>query len=29
VQEIEASTPETLLDNVQTFVAGVRAALDN
>jgi tryptophan synthase alpha chain len=29
VQEIEASTPETMLDNVKTFVAGVRAALDN
>lgn len=28
VQEIEASTPETLLDNVGNFVAGVRAALD-
>lgn len=29
VQEIEQSTPETMLDNVKTFVAGVRAALDN
>ena len=29
VQEIEQSTPETLLANVQNFVAGVRAALDN
>jgi tryptophan synthase alpha chain len=28
VQEIEQSTPETMLDNVRTFVAGVRAALD-
>jgi tryptophan synthase alpha chain len=29
VQEIEQSTPETMLENVKTFVAGVRAALDN
>jgi tryptophan synthase alpha chain len=28
VQEIEQSTPESMLDNVKTFVAGVRAALD-
>jgi tryptophan synthase alpha chain len=28
VQEIEQSTPETMLDNVRSFVAGVRAALD-
>jgi tryptophan synthase alpha chain len=28
VQEIEASTPENVLANVQNFVAGVRAALD-
>jgi tryptophan synthase alpha chain len=29
VQEIEQSTPEMMLVNVKTFVAGVRAALDN
>jgi tryptophan synthase alpha chain len=29
VQEIEQSTPESMLTNVKTFVAGVRAALDN
>jgi tryptophan synthase alpha chain len=29
VQEIEQSTPETMLENVKNFVAGVRAALDN
>jgi tryptophan synthase alpha chain len=29
VQEIEQSTPETMLANVKTFVAGVRVALDN
>jgi tryptophan synthase alpha chain len=29
VQEIENSTPETALENVQRFVAGVRAALDS
>lgn len=29
VQEIEQSTPDTMLTNVKTFVAGVRAALDN
>jgi tryptophan synthase alpha chain len=29
VQEIEQSAPEALLGNVKTFVAGVRAALDN
>ena len=28
VQEIESSTPETVLGNVRNFVAGVRAALD-
>ncbi|MBI5329610.1 MAG: tryptophan synthase subunit alpha [Betaproteobacteria bacterium] len=28
VQEIEASAPEALLENVKRFVAGVRAALD-
>lgn len=28
VQEIEASSPDKLLSNVQNFVAGVRAALD-
>jgi tryptophan synthase alpha chain len=28
VQEIEQSAPEALLDNVKTFVAGVRTALD-
>jgi tryptophan synthase alpha chain len=28
VQEIEQSTPESMLDNVKIFVAGVRAALD-
>lgn len=28
VQEIEIAAPEALLDNVKTFVAGVRAALD-
>ena len=28
VQEIENSTPETMLNNVKNFVAGVRAALD-
>jgi tryptophan synthase alpha chain len=29
VQEIEQSAPEAMLDNVKSFVAGVRAALDN
>lgn len=29
VQEIEQSTPDNMLANVQNFVAGVRAALDN
>jgi tryptophan synthase alpha chain len=29
VQEIEKSAPEAMLGNVKTFVAGVRAALDN
>jgi tryptophan synthase alpha chain len=29
VQEIEQSTPEAMLENVKTFVAGVRAAMDN
>lgn len=28
VQEIEASPPDALLDNVRNFIAGVRAALD-
>lgn len=29
VQEIEQSSPEAMLSNVQNFVAGVRAAMDN